>query len=211
VLSHLGSAAVIMQRRLADSLAGRRTPDDYAPIIWDMWNAKTPIQQRDDALAADSELLTRIEAITAEQRRTFFFVMGPISVGFAEFVGLRLNEHALHTWDIDVALNPAAVIPDRVATLVIDNLDLVARYTGKPTGDTTTISVATTAPERSFSVELTPDTVALASATETGAADVDLAAEAFVRLVYGRLDPEHTPHGPYAPALATLRRVFPGP
>jgi uncharacterized protein (TIGR03083 family) len=211
VLSHLGSAAVIMQRRLADSLAGQPTPDDYAPTIWDAWNAKTPIQQRDDALEADGDLLAHVEAVTAEQRSGFTFVIGPISVGFTQFVGLRLNEHALHTWDIDVALDPGAVIPDRLATLVVDNLDLVARYTGKPTGDTTTITIATTEPQRGFTIDLTPDTVTLAPAAETRAADVELPAEAFVRLVYGRLDPEQTPHGYHAPALASLRRIFPGP
>src|SRR4051795_12602704 len=51
VLSHLGSAAVIMQRRLDETLDGATTPDDFAPTIWDVWNAKTPTQQRDDSLA----------------------------------------------------------------------------------------------------------------------------------------------------------------
>ncbi|MDT4917178.1 MAG: hypothetical protein QOH89_1878 [Pseudonocardiales bacterium] len=211
VLSHLGSAAVIMQRRLADTLAGKATPDDFAPSVWESWNAKPPVQQRDDALAADSEFLARIEAVTAEQRAGFTFVMGPISVGFAQFVGLRLNEHALHTWDIDVAVDDAAALPDLLAALVVDSLDLVARYTGKPTGDATTIVLATTAPDRTFTVELTPDAVTLAPGTATGTPDVTLPAEAFIRLIYGRMDSGHTPQGAQAPALDTLRRVFPGP
>ena len=48
----------------------------------------------------------------------------------------RLNEHAFHTWDIAVALDPAAVLPADAADLVIDNLDLVTRFTARPTGDT---------------------------------------------------------------------------
>ena len=211
VLSHLGSGAVIMQRRLEDTLAGRPTPDDYAPSIWDSWNAKTPTEQRDDAIAADADLLARIESVTAEQRSGFTFVMGPISVGFTEFLGLRLNEHGMHTWDVDVAIDPAAIIPSPVADLVVDNLDLIARYTGKPTGDTITITVATTAPERGFTIELAPDSVTVTPGIATGGADVALPAEAFARLVYGRLDPEHTPPDNHAPALTTLRRVFPGP
>src|SRR4051794_41733676 len=63
VLSHLGSGAVIVQRRLEDALAGRDTPDDFAPAVWDTWNAKGPVAQRDDALAADAALLARIEAV----------------------------------------------------------------------------------------------------------------------------------------------------
>jgi hypothetical protein len=58
------------------------------------------------------------------------------------------------------------------------NLELVARFTAKPTGDTTTITVATTDPERGFHIELTPESVTFAPATPTASADVKLPAEA---------------------------------
>jgi uncharacterized protein (TIGR03083 family) len=211
VLSHLGSGAVIMQRRLEDALARQDTPDDFAPGVWDTWNAKGPVAQRDDALAADAALLARIEAVPSDTRKDFALAMGPMTLGFAQFVGMRLNEHAFHTWDIEVVADPAATIPVPVAALVVDNLELVARFTGKPTGDTTTITVATTGPERYFTVELTPDGVVLTPATATASPDVRLPAEAFARLVYGRLDAEHTPAGEHGSALDTLRRLFPGP
>src|SRR4051794_3085680 len=67
VLSHLGSGAVITQGRLDDTLAGVPTPDDFAPGVWDEWNAKSPLAQRDDALAADAALLARVEAATAQE------------------------------------------------------------------------------------------------------------------------------------------------
>ncbi len=76
VLSHIGSGAVIMHRRLDDDLAGRDTPDDFAPGVWDSWNAKAPTDQRDDALAADAALLARIETVTPDMRETFTFAMG---------------------------------------------------------------------------------------------------------------------------------------
>ena len=59
--------------------------------------------------------------------------MGPMSFDFDGFVGLRLNEHAFHTWDIDVVLDQKATIPVPVAHFVVDNLELVGRYTAKPT------------------------------------------------------------------------------
>jgi uncharacterized protein (TIGR03083 family) len=211
VLSHLGSGAVIMQRRLEDALAGQDTPDDFAPGVWDTWNAKGPVAQRDDALAADAALLARIEAVPPDERNTFASAMGPMTLGFAQFVGMRLNEHAFHTWDIEVVADPAATIPVPVAALVVDNLELVARFTGKPTGDTTTITVATTGPERGFTVELAPGGVALTAGAAAASPDVELPAEAFARLVYGRLDAEHTPSGEHGPALDILRRLFPGP
>jgi uncharacterized protein (TIGR03083 family) len=211
VLSHLGSGAVIMQRRLEDALAGQDTPDDFAPGVWDTWNAKGPVAQRDDALAADAALLARIEAVPPDERNEFASAMGPMTLGFAQFVGMRLNEHAFHSWDIEVVASRAATIPVPVAALVVDNLELVARFTGKPTGDTATVTVATTDPVRGFTVEITPGGVALIPGAAAASPDVELPAEAFARLVYGRLDTEHTPSGEHGPALDILRRLFPGP
>ena len=105
VMSHLGSGAVILQRRLHDELAGTTTSDEFAPRIWDEWNATTPRAQVDDGLTADAAFLAALDALGDDERDRFRFEMGPISVDFDGFVGLRLNEHALHTWDIDVALD----------------------------------------------------------------------------------------------------------
>lgn len=210
VLSHLGSGAVITQRRLEDELAGRPTPEDFAPGVWDEWNAKDPSAQREDALAADAALLARLQKVTAAEAADFTSTMGPMTLGFADFVAQRLNEHGLHTWDIEVVRNPAATIPQQVAALVVDNLELIARFTARPTGEEKAITIATTDPSRAFTVELAPEAVTFAPGAGSVAAEVKLPAEAFVRLVYGRLDPEHTPAGDHGQALEVLRRVFPG-
>ena len=211
VLSHLGSGAVISRRRLADVLAGTDTPDDFAQGVWDEWNAKTPAAQRTDALAADTALLDALEALSPVERDRFGFAMGPIDVDFDGFVGLRLNEHVLHTWDIDVAVNPDATIPADIAGHVVGNLDLIARFTAKPTGDTTTVTVAI--PDRTVGVtiDLSADAAVARTGAPAGPVDLELDADALVRLVYGRLDPGHTPPDAEGPELGTLRRVFPGP
>jgi hypothetical protein len=118
--------------------------------------------------------------------------MGPITLDFRQFVAMRLNEHALHTWDIEVTANPAATIPQPAVGPVVDNLELIARFTAKPTGDTQTINITTTEPARQFHIELTPDAVSFASAeaAPTATPNIELPAEAFTRLIYGRLDPE---------------------
>jgi uncharacterized protein (TIGR03083 family) len=213
VLSHLGSGAVITTRRLDDTVAGRTTPDDFARGVWDTWNAKLPVARRGDALVADAELLSRIDAVTPEQRHTFASAMGPMILDFQQFVGMRLNEHALHTWDIAVVDDPTATIAQPAAGLIVDNLELIARFTAKPTGDTQTITVATTDPIRRFLIELSPEAVAFspAATSSPSTSGVEIPAEAFTRLIYGRLDPDHTPSGYYGDALDTLRRVFPGP
>ncbi|WP_395727376.1 hypothetical protein [Nakamurella sp.] len=111
---------------------------------------------------------------------------------FVQFVDLRLNEHAMHTSEVDVTLDPDAVIPPSAAGIVVDNLDLIARFTAKPTGDTTTITAVTSEPERRFTVELTPKAVTLtptAANPATTTADLQIPAEAFARLVSGAARP----------------------
>jgi uncharacterized protein (TIGR03083 family) len=212
VLSHIGSGAVIFRRHLDDGLTGGPTPDDFAPSVWASWNSKLPRAQADDALEADRALLERLDSLTDDERSRFVFSLGAMSFDIGGFVRLRLNEHAFHTWDIEVAGNPAATIPAEVTAVVVDNLELVARFTAKPTGDTRLIAVRTTDPVRDFAIELTPDGVTLAPGSAPGGPDLELPAEAFARLVYGRLDPDHTPVAQGdAAVIDTLRRIFPGP
>ena len=63
VLSHLGSGAVLMERRLEAALAGEPLPDDVAQPVWDEWNAKPPQAQADDALAEDERLGKAFESV----------------------------------------------------------------------------------------------------------------------------------------------------
>ena len=207
VLSHIGSGAVIMARRLEDSLRGLETPDAFAPAVWDEWNAKKDSAKAADGLAADRAYVERLEALNEAERASLVFVMGPLRLGFDDAVSLRLNEHALHTWDVEVAFNPSAVIPDAIVAEVIDHLEMIAGFTARPTGATETVVVATTDPERRFRVSLTPDAVSFAAApaaSADGDADTTVPAEQWIRLVYGRLDPADG-------VLQKLVPVFPGP
>jgi len=76
-LSHLGSRAVIMRRRLEDVLAGRTTPFDFAPSVWDEWEAKSARAKADDALVADEAVLDALEAVSPEDRSRLTFPIGP--------------------------------------------------------------------------------------------------------------------------------------
>ena len=211
VLSHLGSGAVIMQRGLQDALAGTPTPDGFAQGVWDEWNAKSPRAQADGALATDRSLVEALEGVRPEDQATFSFTMGPVTVDFDTFVGMRLNEHVFHTWDVDVALQGTATLPPDAVPLVVDNLEMMARFTARPTGETRTIAVRSTDPSRDVTVTLEADAVGFAAAG-SGEPDLVLPAEALCRLVYGRLDPDHTPaFTGDAKALDALRQVFPGP
>ncbi len=213
VLSHIGSGAVILQRRLDDGLAGRAFPDDFAPGVWDAWNAKSARAMADDALISDAALVERLEGLSDGDLAGFRFRLGPREFDGHGMIGLRLNEHTFHTWDVEVALDPAATLAPGATALVIDNLEFAARFSARPTGSDRTVTVRTTDPERTFAIRLTPDAVTFTPGGGNGGGDPDLTlpAEAFARLVYGRLDRDHTPafEGD-ADLLAELRRAYPG-
>ncbi|MDQ1403334.1 MAG: hypothetical protein QOG03_1650 [Actinomycetota bacterium] len=211
VLSHLGSAAEITEHRIDSVLVAEQLDQAEVERIWAEWNAKSPEQRRDDALAAEESLLARFDAMTSDERSSFRFEMGPLVVDLAKFVGLRVNEHVLHSWDIAVTFDAAAVIPNDAVEVIVDSLGIIAGFVAKPTGTDRVITIATSAPERAFTVTLKPDAVTFEAVEPSAAADLTLTADAFVRLVYGRLDPQHTP--PFtgdADVLDELRRVFPG-
>lgn len=104
----------------------------------------------------------------------------------------------------------SAAVPAEAARLIVDNLGMVARFTGKPTGRRHEIHLRTFDPARDFTLSLGDEAVSLSPYEGTSAPDLELPAEALVRLVYGRLDPDHTPpvHGHVD--LDELRRAFPG-
>ncbi len=106
VLSHLGSGAVIMQRSLDDGLTGTNKPDGFNHGVWDEWNAKSPRAQVDDSISCDASLIACLEAVKPEERARFKSMLGPFELDWDAFVGLRLNEHVLHEWDVAVALRP---------------------------------------------------------------------------------------------------------
>jgi uncharacterized protein (TIGR03083 family) len=210
VLSHLGSGAVIFQRRLEDSLAGRETPDDFAQPVWDTWNAKEASVKAADGIRANRDLVERIDSLTDEERARFQFSMGPMVLDLDGAVGLRLNELALHLWDIEVALDPRATVAPEAIEAVVDNLEMIARFAGKPTGAEQSVSVRTDDPRRGFRITVEADSLSLAPGDPVESPDLEIPAEAFIRLVYGRLDPEHTPGHRGSADLDGLRRAFPG-
>jgi uncharacterized protein (TIGR03083 family) len=212
VLSHLGSGAVISRRGLQDVIAGTATPDDFNQSVWDEWNAKSPRAQADEALAADEALMQALEAVDEEERLRLTFSLGPMSLGFNDMFGLRLNEHVFHTWDIAVMFDDAARLPGDATGLVVDNLSLIARFSGRPDGQDRTIAIRTTDPDRNVALVLSAEGVELGPGEPGQAPELELPAEALSRLAYGRLDPDHTPaFTGDASLLDTLRAVFPGP
>lgn len=205
VLSHLGSGAVITRAHLDGA-----TDFDPQPV-WDEWNAKDPDAQAADVLTADAALLARLAQLTPDEVATLRFAMGPMELDVPRYVGMRLNEHAVHTWDVAVTFDDTATIPPEEAGLIVDTLAMMAGFAGKPTGTERTLTVHTVAPERTFEIALRADGVALSPQPPVAVPDLELSGDALVRLVYGRLDPAHTPVvDAGATELDELRKAFPG-
>lgn len=210
VLSHLGSGAVIMKQRVSDVAEQTKSSEDFNTSVWDTWNAKSPAEQAADELVADQALMDALDEVTDAQRESFRHAIGPMTLDFDETVKMRLGEHALHLWDVEVVFDPSVGLsPDSVPPLV-DNLSMIVRFAGKPTGTEQKVSVRTNEPRRDFTIEIGTEYVVLESASLTERPDVELPAEALVRLVYGRLDPAHTPPINDDGKLEVLRSVFQG-
>lgn len=211
VLSHLGSGAEIFSLYVDAGVTGGDPPaqDDFKPI-WETWNARTPEDQAARSIAANEALVTRVESLTLEQRAAFQVTMfGRLPVDLAGVLGLRLSEHALHTWDIAVMLDPAAtVLPDAV-NLLVDRLPQMVGFVGNPAPAPVALAVTTTDPARSYTLNTGGVTLAPAGADDAPTASLSLPAEAFLRLVYGRLDDE-TAIQASGVTLAELKSVFPG-
>lgn len=209
-MSHIGSGAVIMKKNLENTVASRQADGGFNQSVWDGWNAKTPPDQVADALIADAALLESLESLSEVQRKDFHFSMGPVNVDFDGFVGLRLNEQALHTWDVDVAVNPSATLSSDVAGAIIDNLGIIVGFAGKANGEVKDVTVRITDPSRDFTLAFAGASINLIDATHVGDVDFELPSEAFVRLVYGRLDADNAPSGINEAQLESLQKSFPG-
>lgn len=208
-LSHLGSGAVIMRSTLDAAVSGTTVAPGFNQSVWDEWNAKSPADQAAGALVADHAFLERVGTLTADEQAAVQFPFGPMSLGLAEALGMRLNEHALHTWDVEVVLDPAAVVSEQSAGVMLGSLPMIARFAAKNDEVVRNVTIRTSEPTHEFVLTSGAGGVSLAPGAGDGPI-VDLPAESFVRLVYGRLDADHTPADIDAAAIAALRPLFPG-
>ncbi|MGC2486262.1 MAG: maleylpyruvate isomerase family mycothiol-dependent enzyme [Acidimicrobiales bacterium] len=189
--SHLGSGAVIGARGVEDYLAGRERDPGFNQSVWDQWNAKEPSDQVADALVSDVQYLDALEGMSEEQRSGYQMTLGPMSFDFDGIVGLRLGEHVLHTWDVEVPFHPGATLAADASGLILDRINFLVARTARLTGEARLITIRTIDPVRSFTLRLTADSAEMVEDQLDDGVDLALPAEALVRLVYGRLDDQH--------------------
>jgi uncharacterized protein (TIGR03083 family) len=214
VLSHLGSQAQIFDLLLAAHFAGQEAPGiDLFREIWADWDSRDPIAQRTDSLASTDRELERFESMTDFELATFRIEVFGMDLDALSFFRMRINECATHTWDIDVALNPTATILPSAVGIIADGLPELAGRIAKPQDDSYRVRVQAVEPNHDV-VIVVGETIAIESVSQGDVHDgvIELPAEAYVRLAFGRLDPAHTPAVTESGArgLSDLRKVFVG-
>jgi uncharacterized protein (TIGR03083 family) len=213
VLSHLGSGAEIFGLILDAGLRGGAAPGlDACQAVWDRWDALSPDRQAADGLASDGAFLERLDAVAPADRDRWRLDLFGDDQTLPSLARMRLSEHALHTWDIAVTADDQAVLSPSAVPLLLDALPALVARVGRPSAEAQRVAVSTTAPDRSFALELGPDGARLEpDGLGSGDSALELSSEALIRLVCGRLDGPHTPSvDAHGLDLDMLRRVFPG-
>jgi uncharacterized protein (TIGR03083 family) len=221
VLSHLGSGAEIAMMMLPSAL-GQAEPVDRAAFqpIWDRWNAMSPDEQAAAGLMTDAQHIQMLDQLSDDDLASVSYSFFGMTLDAVGLIRLRLGEHALHTWDVEVMVDPAAEVMPASVDLLIDGVaSFLAPRLGKPQDPPFLARIRTTAPARDYlltaseavsMVDWPGDDEAGSDGAEI--ADVTMPAQALLRLSYGRLDADHTPAAVAAkPAdLERLRAIFPG-
>jgi uncharacterized protein (TIGR03083 family) len=219
VLSHLGSSAEIGQNTLQVSFEGKPNPGlEFNKTIWARYDNASRRERLEWFLAANEALIQSYESLSDEVRDTLRIDMGflPAPVDVATACGFRLSEFALHSWDVRAGTDPTATVAPEATPILLQRLPMLAGFLGKPDklgGKQAVIAVTTTDPAQDFTLDLGEKASIIPGAPEQSDGTLTLPAEAFVRLIVGRLKPEYTPADITATGSADLdllRQVFPG-
>lgn len=217
VLSHLGSGAEISLATYQSAIEHTAAPEqDVNQAVWDRWNALSPQDQAAGFVKYDNALVGALEALTADQRESLQVKLGflPAPLPLASVAGMRLNEVALHGWDVRVALDPAATVGAGPATVIIEHftggLGFLLGFTGK--ADTLSEPALVTVRDSEVTIAI-GDQVSLSTSNAGATATFSGDLEAVVRMIGGRLSTRYTPANVTVTGNVTLddlRRVFPG-
>jgi uncharacterized protein (TIGR03083 family) len=218
-LSHLGSGAEIHLAAMRAAQAGSERDTDANQAVWARWNAMTPREQADGYVQAGRQLDRAYAELDPTQRAHLRVPMAflPEPAGLDLFAGMRLHEAALHTWDVEVAFDPAAAIPGDVAAVLVEQylgpLGFLLGFTAKAdqlTSRPVTLTVRTPPAGRTVGLRIS-DQAQLTEPPAQSDGELRLPLEALPRLLTGRLrasDRDIEVDGPVS--LDDLRRVFPG-
>ena len=213
VLSHLGSGSEINIYTLRRA-TGEEVESPSNDEVWSRWNALSPADQASGFTESSDALVSLLEGLTPGQRAGTMVDLGflPQPVPLATVLGMRLNEVALHGWDVDVALDPAARLEEETARIIAQHfastMSFLLGFTGKHDDlPSTRLAIG------EHTLVVSDDGIRLVEGVTDPSATFEGSVEAAVRLLSGRLAPEHTPAGTTISGNVTLdevRAAFPG-
>jgi uncharacterized protein (TIGR03083 family) len=213
VLSHLGSGAEIFESLVTAGLGGDLTGREDNQRIWDKWNARSPEDQAAQSVAANEALVSRFESLTPEQLDAFRVETFAGMTDIAGLLRMRLSEHAVHSWDVAVAVDPAARVSQDAVELLIGALPQMMQWMGRKAADPAVIAVTATSPDGTYTLDTGGVTLTPGAPESSAAASVELTSEALLRMVYGRVDESTVASGELRTqnvTLPELQAVFPG-
>lgn len=219
VLSHLGSGSVINLAALDAALGlSAQPPADFNQQVWARWDALEPAEQAAEFVTAQAALIERYESLDAAEAEAVRVAFSPTAPPMAleAAARMRLNEVALHSWDVRVGFHSDATVFPASVALLLDFVPTLVGRVSKPErfeAAPAAVAVRTTAPEQVFTLVIGEKASVDFDAPASGESALALPAESWLRLVTGRLGPEYTPAtvvstGPVG--LDRLRAVFPG-
>lgn len=217
VLGHLGSSAEFGLAGLDAAQTGADPPErETFPAVWARWDAMHPKERRDAFVTWDEQLVTRYEALDDDTRTTLRIKLGflPSPMDVQSVVSFRLTETALHSWDVRSGTEPDATLDAAAAALLVDRLPLSIGFFSRPDAlpGPVTVAIETIDPVRAFALSTADGTTLQPGTPANPDATVTLGAEAFIRLVAGRLTTHRAGVGIASSSLTVddLCRLFPG-
>jgi uncharacterized protein (TIGR03083 family) len=220
VVSHLGSQPEIHAAALRSGLRGAPPmTDEERKAIWAHFDSLQPGQVLAEYRRTNGAYIELVDWLTeAELGQKIPWFLGDTPL--AGVLAARLNEQTLHSWDIRSVRDPSATLTaDNLPTLLDFNqaaLGRLAKPERAPTLHGQTIQLLLHEPDEALVLQVGPHGV---TTTPGQAASADLTlelpAEAFLRLIWGRLDLAQALASGQArldrpEAAAELQALFPG-
>jgi uncharacterized protein (TIGR03083 family) len=173
-----------------------------------------PREQATGFVEHHARLVELLTGSTPEQRDSARVDLGflPEPVPLSTAVGMRLNEVAQHGWDVRVGLDPAATLDADAAEILLELYSAELGFLLGFTAKADTVAEPTEVAIGDY-VLVVDDSVRVRAGQTAPTATLEGQPEAAIRLMGGRLTPEHTPDGVRITgnvSLDDLRRVFPG-
>jgi uncharacterized protein (TIGR03083 family) len=212
VLSHLGSQAELGLPGIAAARAGEATPGQEGnQAVWDRWNAMSPRAQADGFVEHLEQYVSAVEDLTPSEREGLKVDTGflPFPLSLAALLGMRLNEVALHGWDVQYAFDPTATVRAEDAELLAEHfageLAFLLGFTGK--ADQIDRPVELDIADSGYGISI-GEAVSFGRTPAEPTATFHGSLEAALRLLAGRLREPVEVTG--NATLDDLRKVFPG-